>query len=120
MNEQQPTAELDRSQHQTDEGDLMPYVLLDAIERAADRDKRSPLEVWELMRAEFPPTNSSGDLDSPVSGCSAGTSGSASATRRLHLDDESLDPKTWCRFRNLQWRLRAQLAQLAARAGEGP
>ncbi len=32
----------------------MPYELLDAIERAAIRDKQSPLEVYNLMRAEFP------------------------------------------------------------------
>ena len=32
----------------------MPYELLDAIERAAIRDKRTPLEVYRLMRVEFP------------------------------------------------------------------
>ena len=32
----------------------MPYDLLDAIERAAIRDKRGPLEVFELMSAAFP------------------------------------------------------------------
>ena len=51
---QVPTAELRPADcAQTDEGDLMPYDLLDAIERAAIRDKRSPLDVFLLMRARF-------------------------------------------------------------------
>src|SRR5690606_16693735 len=55
VNEQAPTAELrPPGAGQTDEADLMPYELLDAIERAAIRDKRSPLEVFQLVRTEFP------------------------------------------------------------------
>ena len=46
VNEQQPTAELrPPSAKQTDEDDLMPYEVLDAIERAAIRDKQSPVEI---------------------------------------------------------------------------
>ncbi|HEY2146383.1 MAG TPA: NAD(+) synthase, partial [Pirellulales bacterium] len=55
VNVQAPTAELrPPAEGQTDEADLMPYELLDAIERAAIRDKLSPLEVFKRMRAEFP------------------------------------------------------------------
>ncbi len=55
VNRQQPTAELrPPGAHQTDEDDLMPYDLLDAIERAAIRDKLAPLEVYEVMRVRFP------------------------------------------------------------------
>ena len=70
---------------QTDEGDLMPYVLLDAIERAAIRDKRSPLDVWELMRAEFPGYETQQLLTWVVRffRLFAATSGSASATPRV-------------------------------------
>ncbi len=40
---------------QTDEADLMPYELLDAIERAAIRDKQhARSKCYQLMRAEFP------------------------------------------------------------------
>jgi NAD+ synthase (glutamine-hydrolysing) len=31
----------------------MPYDVLDAIERAAIRDKNSPVEVFELMRTKL-------------------------------------------------------------------
>jgi hypothetical protein len=55
INEQAPTAELrPASSKQTDEDDLMPYELLDAIERAAIRDKQSPQEILLLMEVEFP------------------------------------------------------------------
>ncbi|HEY3668198.1 MAG TPA: NAD(+) synthase, partial [Polyangiaceae bacterium] len=55
VNAQAPTAELrPPSATQTDEADLMPYEVLDAIERAAIRDKRSPREVLSVIGAEFP------------------------------------------------------------------
>ena len=54
VNDQAPTAELrPPSAKRTDEDDLMPYELLDAIERAAIRDKQSPSEILLLMEARF-------------------------------------------------------------------
>ena len=80
----------------------MPYDVLDAIERAAIRDKLiAASKSSSCMRAASRSTRRSslapGSSASSASG--AATSGSASATRRrFHLDDENLDPKTWCRF----------------------
>ncbi len=55
INAQQPTAELRPSESaQTDEGDLMPYPLLDAIERIAIRDKKMPLEAYAQLRVDHP------------------------------------------------------------------
>ena len=55
VNRQAPTAELRPAErHQTDEDDLMPYEVLDAIERAAIRDKNAPVEVFTLLRGQFP------------------------------------------------------------------
>jgi NAD+ synthase (glutamine-hydrolysing) len=52
---QAPTAELrPPGAGQTDEQDLMPYDLLDAVERAAIRDKLTPLEVFLRMRPQYP------------------------------------------------------------------
>lgn len=52
VNDLAPTAELrPLAACQTDEADLMPYPVLDAIERAAVRDKQSPVEVFRLMRS---------------------------------------------------------------------
>ncbi len=102
VNELAPTAELrPPEQHQTDEADLMPYDILDAIERAAIRDKRSPMETWELMQAAFP------DREASQVGlwvkrffvlwCRNQWKRERYAPS-FHLDDENLDPKTWCRF----------------------
>ena len=55
VNNLRPTAELrPPAADQTDEGDLMPYRVLDAIERAAIRDKLLPVEVFETVRPQFP------------------------------------------------------------------
>lgn len=99
---QAPTAELRPAEmHQTDEDDLMPYPVLDAIERAAIRDKQSPLEVYLLMHSRFP------DYPPAQMGIWVQrffTLWSRNQWKReryapsFHLDDENLDPKTWCRF----------------------
>lgn len=51
VNRQQPTAELrPAEEEQTDEGDLMPYAILDFIERAAIRDRKSPPRSWRSFK----------------------------------------------------------------------
>ncbi len=116
VNAQQPTAELrPRDQEQTDEGDLMPYDLLDAIERAAIRDKKSPLEVFRLMEGRFP------DYSSRQLGrwirrffvlwCRNQWKRERYAPS-FHVDDENLDPKTWCRFPILSGGFERELGEL--------
>ena len=39
---------------QTDEDDLMPYPVLDAIEGAAIRDKLDPIETFQVLQQQFP------------------------------------------------------------------
>ena len=123
INQQEPTAELrPTAAGQTDEGDLMPYVLLDAIERAAIRDKRSPLDVWELMRAEFPGYETQQLLTWVVRFFRLFSRNQWKRERyapSFHLDDESLDPKTWCRFPILSGGFERELAQLVAKVGKG-
>jgi NAD+ synthase (glutamine-hydrolysing) len=97
-----PTAELrppDASQ--TDEGDLMPYRVLDAIERAAIRDKKAPVEVFKVVRQQFS-EYAAADLGSWVERFFTLWCRNQWKRERyapsFHLDDENLDPKTWCRF----------------------
>lgn len=119
VNAQQPTAELrPQGAGQTDEDDLMPYDLLDAIERAAIRDKKLPEEVYDTMRADFP------DLDPKQLGvwverffqlwCRNQWKRERYAAS-FHLDDENLDPKTWCRFPILSGGFRRELEELRQR-----
>lgn len=120
VNQQAPTAELrPASEHQTDEGDLMPYDLLDAIERAAIRDKRGPLEIFELMSALFPQHERAALVTWIERFFRLFTRNQWKRERyapSFHLDDENLDPKTWCRFPILSGGYERELAQLRAKA----
>ena len=102
VNQQQPTAELrPPSEGQTDESDLMPYDLLDAIERAAIRDKHMPLDVYQLLKAEFPQYTSRQLERWTIRFFKLWSRNQWKRERyapSFHLDDENLDPKTWCRF----------------------
>ena len=116
INQQAPTAELrPADRHQTDEDDLMPYDVLDAIERAAIRDKHSPVEVFELMRGELPKVTPQ-QLGIWVERffklwCRNQWKRERYAPS-FHLDDENLDPKTWCRFPILSGDFEVELAEL--------
>ena len=113
---QVPTAELRPLEAtQTDEADLMPYDLLDAIERAAIRDKRTPSEVWRVMRAEFP-AYTPADLLTWVERFYRLWSRNQWKRERyapsFHVDDANLDPKTWCRFPILSGGFERELSEL--------
>lgn len=118
VNCQAPTAELrPQESKQTDESDLMPYPLLDAIERAAIRDKRNPLEVYALMRAEFPEYGTR-QLAAWIERFFTLFSRNQWKRERyapsFHVDDANLDPKTWCRWPILSGSFRRELAELRA------
>jgi len=116
---QVPTAELrPPSAQQTDESDLMPYAVLDAIERAAIRDKLSPCETLERLRVAYP--------DQPEETLGLWVQRFFQLWARnqwkreryapsFHLDDENLDPKTWCRFPILSGGFQSELRALQAR-----
>jgi NAD+ synthase (glutamine-hydrolysing) len=121
VNQQRPTAELrPPAAQQTDEGDLMPYRVLDAIERAAIRDKQMPVEVWETLSPQFH-TYDAKQMAVWVERffqlwCRNQWKRERYAPS-FHLDDENLDPKTWCRFPILNSGFDRELAELRARVG---
>jgi NAD+ synthase (glutamine-hydrolysing) len=116
VNEQEPTAELrPQSANQTDEDDLMPYPLLDAIERAAIRDKLTPINAYRRLHSEFPQYTAA-QLGAWVDRffrlwCRNQWKRERYAPS-FHLDDENLDPKTWCRFPILSGGFRRELSAL--------
>ncbi len=118
VNDQAPTAELRPPGHaQTDEADLMPYELLDSIERASIRDKRSPREVWQLMRVEFPdyePAQLFAWLERFYRLFSRNQWKRERYAPSFHVDDANLDPKTWCRFPILSGGFERELGELRA------
>ena len=118
VNVQAPTAELrPADRHQTDEDDLMPYGMLDFIERAAIRDKRSPVEVLELLHAHhpgLPPTQLGLWVERFFRLWCRNQWKRERYAPSFHLDDENLDPKTWCRFPILSGGFETELADLRA------
>jgi len=124
INSQAPTAELRPfCAEQTDEGDLMPYTVLDWIERAAIRDKRMPLEIFRLMRTQFPQYSEAQLLEWVERFFRLWCRNQWKRERyapSFHVDDENLDPKTWCRFPILSGGFERELAELRDYvAGEG-
>lgn len=100
VNKLQPTAELRPGEmKQTDETDLMPYKDLLAIELLAIREKKSPLEVYHEMKAEFPDLEL---LKLYIKRFFQLWSRNQWKRERIapsfHLDDFNIDPRTWCRF----------------------
>jgi NAD+ synthase (glutamine-hydrolysing) len=117
VNQQAPTAELRPLERaQTDEGDLMPYVVLDRIERYAVRDKKSPLEVRTIISKEYEGRYDPSDLLRWTERFFVLWSQNQWKRERLapsfHLDDESVDPKTWCRFPILSGGYRLELQRM--------
>jgi len=113
---QSPTAELRPVGFaQTDEADLMPYDLLDAIERAAIRDKRSPLEVFQIMRPrfkEYEEAELAGWVERFFRLWARNQWKRERYAPSFHVDDANLDPKTWCRFPILSGGFERELSEL--------
>ncbi len=117
VNQQQPTAELRPSaSKQTDEDDLMPYIVLDYIEKLAIRDKKVPLEVFLSLQRDFSAKYPAEKLKAWVFKffrlwCANQWKRERYAPS-FHLDDENLDPKTWCRFPILSGGYERELLEL--------
>ncbi|MFN0204164.1 MAG: NAD(+) synthase [Bacteroidia bacterium] len=99
VNNLQPTAELRPSEfHQTDEDDLMPYPILDAIEKCAIRDYQSPVEVFHTLRGICPDANLKKYIRKFFNLWCRNQWKRERYAPSFHLDDENLDPRSWCRY----------------------
>ncbi len=116
VNQQAPTAELrPQEKGQTDEADLMPYDVLDAIERLAIRDKQAPREALQHLRTLFPhhPVEQLGQwIERFFQLWCRNQWKRERYAPSFHVDDENLDPKTWCRFPILSGGYERELADL--------
>jgi NAD+ synthase (glutamine-hydrolysing) len=99
---QRPTAELrPPAYEQLDEDDLMPYVVLDAIEELAIRDRLAPAGVLEALVGRFPEYRRQALVEWVRRFYRLWVQNQWKRERlapSFHLDDENLDPKTWCRY----------------------
>ncbi len=116
VNQQQPTAELRPSSYeQTDEGDLMPYPLLDEIEGLAIGDKLSPQEILQMLterHTEHKPEQLKEWVIRFFQLWSRNQWKRERYAPSFHVDDKNLDPRTWCRFPILSGGFRHELSQL--------
>ena len=120
VNEQEPTAELrPQDQEQKDEEDLMPYDVLDFIEKASIRDKQSPRKIFHMLVDEY--DRDKAQLFQWLEKFFVLWSRNQWKRERyapaFHMDDENLDPKTWCRFPILSGSYKRELRRLKAEIG---
>jgi NAD+ synthase (glutamine-hydrolysing) len=115
VNHLTPTAELRPVAYtQTDEADLMPYAVLDDIEKCAIRDYKSPVEVFLTLRGTYPDAVLKGYIRKFFRLWARNQWKRERYAPSFHLDDANLDPKTWCRFPILNGGYEAALAELEA------
>lgn len=116
VNAQAPTAELrPPDRHQTDEADLMPYDVLDVLERLAIVDRLSVHQVLVEVGLRFP-AHAKSDLRRWVERFYRLFARNQWKRERyapsFHLDDANLDPKTWCRFPILSGGFEREISEL--------
>lgn len=112
---QQPTAELRPVERaQTDESDLMPYPVLESIEKLAIRDRKNPVQIFSILKNQMDIEAST--LKDWIHRFFTLWSRNQWKRERyapsFHLDDENLDPKTWCRFPILSGGFQKELQNL--------
>ena len=101
VNSLQPTAELRPAKEaQTDEADLMAYSILVEIERLAIRDKKSPVEVFDILENKL--SLKKEDLKAAITKFYSLWTRNQWKRERLapsfHFDDFNVDPRSWMRF----------------------
>jgi NAD+ synthase (glutamine-hydrolysing) len=120
VNDQAPTAELRPPEDgQTDEGDLMPYQVLDCLERACVVDRLPPLLAWRQAKQSLPGFDAA-QLKLWTRRFYQLWSHAQWKRERLalsfHVDDHNVDPRSWCRWPVLSGGFKLELADLEAAA----
>jgi NAD+ synthase (glutamine-hydrolysing) len=122
VNRQAPTAELRPAEKgQEDEKDLMPYEVLDQLERSLVSERLTPVKAFQLLQTRFPQFQTEALHAWTKKFCWLFTISQWKRERyapSFHLDDRSLDPKTWARYPILAAPFTAELEDLAAYVSE--
>ncbi len=116
VNSLQPTAELrPLSTNQTDEDDLMPYEVLVQIEEWGIRERKSPVEVFDIMKEDYPAESLKMWIRKFFRLWSINQWKRERIAPSFHLDDFNVDPRTWCRFPILSGGFEEELDELEER-----
>jgi NAD+ synthase (glutamine-hydrolysing) len=99
VNKLQPTAELrPASESQTDEKDLMPYAVLNQIERLAFYERLAPKQVFARMKGDFSEEQLKTYIKRFFTLWSRNQWKRERYAPAFHLDDYNVDPRSWLRF----------------------
>ena len=115
VNKLQPTAELRPSKEaQTDEKDLMPYEILNRIERLAFYDRLSPEQVYQTLVNDgvAEAETIKGWLQKFYTLWSRNQWKRERYAPAFHLDDYNLDPRSWLRYPILSGGFKDELEKL--------
>jgi len=126
INAQEPTAELrprdQEGRGQTDEADLMPYDLLEAVEDSAIRDKHTPVQVLQQLLPRYPektPLQLATWIERFFRLWCKNQWKRERIAPSFHLDDRNVDPRSWCRFPILSGGFERELAELRSYIAAG-
>ncbi len=124
VNNLEPTAELRPSdKKQSDEDDLMPYEVLNAIETHAFRDKKSVKDCYLLLKMEYSNKYTTTQLVLWVERFFKLWSRNQWKRERyapaFHVDDRNLDPRSWLRFPILSGGFVKELVEMKEFAEKG-
>jgi NAD+ synthase (glutamine-hydrolysing) len=117
VNNLAPTAELrPLSRHQTDEKDLMPYEVLNAIELLAIKDKKPPIDCLKWLETKYHEVYDRATLVSWVERFFRLWSRNQWKRERyapgFSLDAHNLDPRSWCRWPILNSGFEHEIAEM--------
>ncbi len=113
VNNLTPTAELRPLERaQTDEDDLMPYSVLVQIEEWGIRERKSPLQVFEIMRKDYSDEQLKQWITKFFRLWSINQWKRERIAPSFHVDDFNVDPRTWCRFPILSSGFKEELEEL--------
>lgn len=124
VNNLEPTAELrPTDKKQSDEDDLMPYEVLNAIETHAFRDKKSVKNCYILLKMEYQEKYNKDQLVLWLERFFKLWSRNQWKRERyapaFHVDDRNLDPRSWLRFPILSGGFVKELAEMKEFAEKG-
>lgn len=116
VNRLEPSAELrPLDSNQVDEEDLMPYPLLNSLERWSFYEHQSPEDCYNLLKKSYGSTFTEEQLNTFIHRFFRLWARNQWKRERyapgFHVDDYSLDPKSWLRFPILSAGLEKDLPQ---------
>ena len=113
VNNLQPTAELrPLEKSQTDETDLMPYSILEAIELLAIKKRQSPTQVYAQLSKGVADEKLKSYIKKFFKLWSINQWKRERLAPSFHLDDLNVDPRSWCRFPILSGSFQEELESL--------